>query len=133
MRQLIIIGAGRLGTLLADAAWARGEAVTVIDQHAPALERLGEGFGGRVVQGDACHAEILGAAEPEAARVVCATGQDELNLLLALLARERFGAAWVCARVSDSRKRPLFEAMSVPTLEPNMLAVDAFDWDGGVQ
>jgi trk system potassium uptake protein len=101
--RIIICGAGSTGRHVAEVL---GEVhdVTVIDRHDE--HRVA---GRRFIAGDAADPAVLleaGAADADA--VVATTADDPTNLLIALLAKRRFGVASTVARMNEPAHRWLF-------------------------
>lgn len=120
----LIAGAGRLGVQIADALGDSGYEVTVVDRDD---ERIAEVVGrstGRLVAGDACEPSVLEEAGARVADLlVAATGDDEDNLVISLLAKRQFGVARVAARVNDAENAWLFDQrwgvdIAVPSAAP---------------
>ena len=101
--RIIICGAGATGRHVAEVL---GEVhdVTVIDRRED--RRVA---GRRFVAGDAADpAVLLEAGAPEADALVSTTADDPTNLLIALLAKRRFGVASTVARMNEPAHRWLF-------------------------
>lgn len=104
--RILVCGAGSVGRHVA-AVLADVHDVTVIDRHAPRAVSAGDLHR---LTGDVTDPSVLlhaGAREADA--LVAATGDDETNLLTALLAKHRFGIPWTVARVNDPVHRWLFD------------------------
>ena len=108
--NILIAGAGRLGEQASHLLNAIGHRVTVIDRDARRLEALGAEHLHRVVRADASDAARLEAAgAPTADLLIAATGDDEDNLVIALLAKRQFRVARVMARVNNPDNAWLFD------------------------
>ncbi|WP_442804714.1 potassium channel family protein, partial [Streptomyces luteogriseus] len=108
--NVLIAGAGRLGTQVAQVLAASGNDVTLVDTDEARVDALRGRFGARLVVGDASEAgvqERAGAAHADL--VVAATGRDEDNLVVSLLAKRRFAVPRVVARVNDDENSWLFD------------------------
>jgi len=102
--RIVVCGAGATGGHVARVL-AEVHDVTVVDRE----DRRRPGRGIRFVHGDATDpAVLLRAGVREADVVVCATRDDPANLLIARLAKERFGVHWTVARVANPAHRWLF-------------------------
>jgi trk system potassium uptake protein len=115
----LVIGCGRVGAGVARDLASRGGDVVVLDRDPRALERLGEGFGGRKVVGSALDRRALvraGVEESDAVAVV--TGDDAVNAAVALLARRRFRVPTVVARVYDPRTAVIHQRLGIRAVSP---------------
>ena len=116
--DILIVGAGRVGRMLATQMLALGEDVTVVDQN-PERAELARELGARVVVGDGTDVAVLERAGiGQAKTVVAATASDKDNLLLSQLARTRFGREHVVARVGDPEAVPSFEELGIQVMNP---------------
>nr|CTQ98953.1 Trk system potassium uptake protein TrkA [Kibdelosporangium sp. MJ126-NF4] len=101
------MGAGRLGEQAAHLLAATGHEVTVVDREQHRLDRLGSDY--QLVRGDACEPPVLESAGALRAHLLlAATGEDEDNLVISLLAKRQFGVHRILARVNDSDNAWLF-------------------------
>ncbi|MDA8312332.1 MAG: TrkA family potassium uptake protein [Actinomycetota bacterium] len=107
--NIVVAGAGTVGTQVAVALVDAGNTVTLVDlDPGRAAQLAGRGLG--VVVGDAAVAATLEEAGGLRADVLVAcTGQDPENLVISLLARRRLEFPRVVARVKDERHRWLFD------------------------
>lgn len=108
--RVIVTGGGAVGQHLSADLAARGHEVTLIEQHKSIVEKLREEIPEvKVILGDACEPWVLEDAELSSADVVvAATGDDEDNLVTALLAKQEFGVPRVLARVNHPGNEWLF-------------------------
>ncbi len=117
----IIVGGGKVGANVIRTLVA-GDSEAVIIEASPAkAAALEEQFGSRVVNGDGTEMYVLeraGIARPPEI-VVAVTGDDEDNLIISQLARERYGVKKTIARVNDPRNQEYFDLLGVaPTVCP---------------
>jgi trk system potassium uptake protein TrkA len=108
--RVVITGAGAVGRHLAADLAGRGHQITLIEQQHEHLEIAREWAPNvDLMLGDACEPWVLEKAELRAADVVVAvTGDDEDNLVTALLAKQEFGVPRVLARVNHPANEWLF-------------------------
>ncbi|MFF7795689.1 NAD-binding protein [Streptomyces sp. NPDC007991] len=122
--NVIIAGAGRLGTQIAQVLAAAHNEVTLIDTDDDRIAALEGRIPVRLVAGDACEPALLEHAGALTADLVIATtGDDEDNLVVGLLAKRRFSVPRVAARVNDADDAWLFDArwgvdVAVPAATP---------------
>lgn len=109
--RVTIAGAGNVGRHLAYDLAERGHDVTILEQETSVLERAKAALpaGTSFVLGDACEPWVLEKAELSSADVVvAATGDDEDNLVISLLAKQEHAVPRVVARVNHPKNEWLF-------------------------
>lgn len=107
---VIIAGGGRTGAQLAWILLAQGHEVRLIEERKDVLNRIHKELPTEViVEGSLVVPEVLEAAGIERADVItAATPNDESNLALCYLARERYRVPRTIARVNNPRDAWLF-------------------------
>ncbi|MBI5015675.1 MAG: TrkA family potassium uptake protein [Deltaproteobacteria bacterium] len=107
---VIIVGAGKVGLHLAALLVRQGHAVTVVDPRDEAAAEVSRTApGARTVCGSGTDPATLEAAHVREASVVAAVaGIDEVNLVVASLARLEFGVRRTVGRVNDPANAWLF-------------------------
>jgi trk system potassium uptake protein TrkA len=109
--RIAIAGAGNVGTFVATDLRSRGNDVVLIEQSKDQVERVQHDSGLDVnwVVGDACEIHTLDEAVLSSCEVVvAATGDDEDNLVISLLAKQEFAVPRVIARVNHPDNEWLF-------------------------
>jgi trk system potassium uptake protein len=117
---LLIAGGGKIGANLARTLVRQGKhEMTLIEQRRDRFERLEHEFEHQVLLGDATELFVLeraGIARPPDV-VAALTGDDEDNLIISQLAREKYGVPKVIARVNDPRNQAHFDLLGIsPTV-----------------
>ena len=108
--KILIAGGGRLGEQAAHVLTATGHQVTVIERDKPRIAELGGEHLHGLVHGDACEPSTLEhAGALNTAMLLASTGEDEDNLVIALLAKRQFHVPRVLARVNDPDNTWLFD------------------------
>lgn len=108
--KVLVAGAGRLGAQIAQVLAAAHNDVTLVDLNEDRIAELEGHLPVRLVAGDACEARLLEHAGAHTTDlVIAATGDDEDNLVISLLAKRRFAVARVAARVNDEENTWLFD------------------------
>jgi len=124
--KVAIAGAGNVGRFLAEDLAPSGHAVLLIDSNADLVASLPPIEGVKFIAGDACEVSSLQAAHfDEMDVVVAATGDDEDNLVISLLAKQEFAVPRVIARVNHPKNHWLFNEMwgvDVAVSTPQLLA-----------
>jgi len=117
---ILVAGGGKVGAnfarvLLKD----HKHEVTLIEQRRDRFERLEQEFEHQVQLGDATEIFVLeraGIARPPDV-VAALTGDDEDNLIICQLAKEKYGVEKVIARVNDPRNQAHFDLLGIsPTV-----------------
>lgn len=107
--RVAIAGAGNVGLHVADALARAGHEVLLIEQDQDVVARAATHQGIDWHVGDACEVASLKEAHVEACDVlVAATGDDEDNLVVSLLAKQEFGMPRVIARVNHPKNEWMF-------------------------
>jgi trk system potassium uptake protein TrkA len=117
---ILIAGGGKVGANLARVLLGdRKHEVTLIEQRRDRFERLELEFEHQVLLGDATELYVLeraGIARPPDV-VAALTGDDEDNLIICQLAKEKYGVQNVIARVNDPRNQAHFDLLGIsPTV-----------------
>ena len=103
--EIIILGAGTVGTSIAETLCHCDVSVTLVDRDPAQLSRAGETLDVQALEGDACSAATLFKAGVLGADLCMAvTGRDEVNLVAASVARA-MGAGRTVARIFDPNFR----------------------------
>lgn len=109
MRQVLIVGAGKVGFHLAGMLAASEFRVTVVDRDEAACRRVAQELDAMAICGDGTEIAVLGdAGARKADYVVAATGRDQDNLAVCRIARERYGRGKVLAVVVDPANAELY-------------------------
>ena len=107
--KVAIAGAGSVGTAIASDLHANGHEVLVFEQDPELVERLRPTLDITWVAADACEVSSLDRAGLATVDVVvAATGDDEDNLVISLLAKQEFAVPRVVARVNHPKNQWLF-------------------------
>lgn len=115
--HIVILGCGRVGSLLAQRLDQLGHSVAIVDQDAGAFRRLPPEFAGASVTGVGFDRETLETAGIERAHAFAAVSSgDNSNILAARVARETYGVDRVVARIYDPRRAAIYERLGIPTV-----------------
>ena len=112
--RILIVGGEKLVYFLTRTFTAKGHAVTVINRHREECSRLGRRLKATIVYGDGSDPKILDEAEAAAAdAVVAATPNDQDNLVICQLAREKFKVTRTLALVNDPDNEMVFQELGI--------------------
>ena len=116
---IIVVGGGKVGANLVRSLNGMGHEVTLVEQRRDRFDQLEQEFEHQVVPGDATELfvlELAGITRPPDI-LVAATGDDEDNIIICQLAREKYGVPKVVARVNDPRNQEHFDLLGIsPTV-----------------
>lgn len=99
--NITIIGAGKLGVMLAKTLASENHDITVVDINEDKVEKLAESLDVQGVGGSATHCNVLEEADmKDCDLLICTTPSDEKNILSCLIAR-KMGAKHTIARVRN--------------------------------
>ncbi len=111
---IIVVGGGKVGFYLTKTLLSEGHEVLLIEKEADKSERYLEHFGAVVVNGDGAEAATMAAAGAARADVVIAvTGEDEDNLVISQMAKQKFNVDRTIARVNNPKNEQLFRALGI--------------------
>jgi trk system potassium uptake protein TrkA len=123
--KVVIAGAGNVGSYLAADLLRAGHEVLLIEID-PDVAARGASLGVQWMVRDACEVSALDAAGMSTADVVvAATGDDEDNLVVSLLAKQEFAVPRVVARVNHPKNHWLFNqtwGVDIAVSTPHLLA-----------
>ncbi len=124
--KIVIVGAGRVGSVLAEAYDAAGHEVVVLDLSTRAFDRLPAEFQGKAVRGDGTDEDTLRRAGAADADVFLAlTEGDNRNVMAAQVAAEKLGVARVIAKINDPVRAAAYADLGIATLCRTTLQADA--------
>ncbi len=119
---IIIIGAGKVGWNLGRELLEKGHEVTLIDNDRDRFLTVEQELEHNVQYGDASELWVLERAGISRADLVIAvTGDDEDNMLICQVAKEKYLVERIIARVNNPRNRQWFELLGI---KPNVSATD---------
>ena len=119
---VIVVGAGKVGWNLARELIDKGNEVTLIDNDRNRYLTVEQELEHNVQYGDASELWVLERAGiSRADMVIAVTGDDEDNMLICQVAREKYLVDRIIARVNNPRNKAWFELLGV---KPYVSATD---------
>ncbi len=130
--KTVIVGCGRVGSVLADSFDRAGHEVIIIDTATSAFDRLPGSFRGTAIRGDGTDEDTLRRAGAEDADLFMAmTEGDNRNVMASQLATEALGAKQVIAKINDPLRARAYADLGLATLcRTNLMASAVSDFLG---
>ena len=126
-QYIVVVGCGRLGSILACRLSSHGNSVVVIDPYESSFNNLNSEFSGFQIVGDASELAVLRSAKADKADCLLAvTDKDNVNLMVAQIAKNIFQIPTVLARVFDPAREKIYRDFGIATISPTQLSADAF-------
>lgn len=111
---IVIVGAGKVGFFLAKRLCSGKHTVSIIDKDKAVCEEIAKELEALVVNGDGCQPRILEEAGIQEADVIAAvTGEDEDNLIICQLAKEKFRVRRSVGRINNPDNEHAFSELGV--------------------
>ncbi len=111
---IIVVGGGKIGYYLTKTLLSEGYEVLLIERQPEKAEIISEHFGSMVLAGDGAEAATLATAGAARANVVIAvTGEDEDNLVVCQVAKQKFHVERTIARVNNPKNEQLFRMLGI--------------------
>lgn len=126
--KTLVIGCGRLGSSIANKISKEGKNLLIVDQSRQSFERLSESFSGYTIVGDVTDLDILEEAYISSAKeIIIVTGDDNVNVFLALVARDIYDVPNIYVRLDDPSLTVLIERKNIELILPYQLTFDKFN------
>ncbi|HTY45202.1 MAG TPA: NAD-binding protein [Patescibacteria group bacterium] len=111
---IVIVGAGKVGYFLSKRLVASKHVVSIVDRDRSRCEDIAKQLEVLVVQGDGCDPNILEeAGAPRADVVAAVTGDDEDNLIICQVAKEKFSVQRTVGRVNNPDNEHTFSELGI--------------------
>lgn len=124
----VIIGCGRLGASLANTMSEGNSDVAIMDIDKNSFRKLSSSYGGQFIAGDGMDFADLEEAQISKADVVVAvTNNDNVNIMIAQIAREIYKVKRVIARLYDPERECVYHEFGIDTICPAVLSANQID------
>jgi trk system potassium uptake protein len=129
-KRVIVVGCGRLGSVLAGELAEAGHRVRVIDQNRAALDTLppgpvSDGVITPVLGDGTSEADLLRASIRDVDLFIAATGSDSTNALAAQMAQYLFDVQTAVCRIDEPSRKALYEGLGLVAISATGLASEA--------
>jgi trk system potassium uptake protein TrkA len=120
--KVMIIGCGRVGSVLANRLDEAGHQVVVLDRNQQAFRRLSEKFSGERRVGNGLVEEYVRPVLQEKTDILFVmTDKDNINLMIAQWVKQKFQVDRVIAEVHDSILAGIYKELGLETVSPTDL------------
>ncbi|HEY6058340.1 MAG TPA: TrkA family potassium uptake protein, partial [Candidatus Limnocylindrales bacterium] len=124
--KVVIVGCGRVGSVLADILDRAGHEVIIVDLQTRAFDRLPPTFRGSAIRANGTDEDALRRAGAEGAELFMAlTEGDNRNVMAAQLAAEVLGVSQVITKINDPVRAAAYSDLGLATLCRTNLMADA--------
>jgi trk system potassium uptake protein TrkA len=124
--KIVIVGCGRVGSVLADAFDTGGHEVVILDLSTRAFDRLPPEFRGQAVRGDGTDEDVLRRVGAAGADVFLAlTEGDNRNVMAAQIAAENLGVGRAVAKINDPVRAAAYAELGIATVCRTTMLSDA--------
>jgi trk/ktr system potassium uptake protein len=132
---VLIVGCGRVGSSVARTVLRDGHEVSCLDEDPEAHARLEasmetswEDSGGSFTVGTALEVDaLLSAGIERADAFIAATDGDNTNIVVAQIAKDRYGVPTVIARILDPLRAKWYEEQGMQTVCPTRVAIEMLE------
>jgi trk system potassium uptake protein TrkA len=122
--RVMIIGCGRVGSVLASRLDEEGHQVVVLDRNQQAFRRLSEKFSGERRVGNGLVEEYVRPALKEKTDILFVmTDKDNINLMIGQWVKNKFQVDRVITVVHDSILAGLYKELGLETICPTDLVI----------
>ncbi len=124
--KIVIVGCGRVGSVLAESYDAAGHEVIVLDLSTRAFDRLPGEFRGSAVRGDGTDEDTLRRAGADGADAFLAlTEGDNRNVMAAQVAHEKLRIERVVTKINDPVRAAAYAELGLATVCRTTMLADA--------
>ena len=125
--NIVILGCGRVGAVLATMMDRNGHSVSIIDQSGDAFQRLPNDFSGNLIIGNGVDEDVLiRAGIKEADAFIALTNGDNRNIMASQIAREIFKVQKVMCRIYDPIREQTYRDLGLDTVCPTLMGAQVF-------
>ncbi|MDD5094913.1 MAG: TrkA family potassium uptake protein [Dehalococcoidia bacterium] len=123
--NVVIMGCGRVGAMLAGLMDSQGHQVTILDVDAYSFRRLPSNFGGKALVGNATDHDTLKKAGIEKADVFVAVTQgDNRNVMATQIVKHIFNVPRVVCRIYDPIREEMYRELGLETISPTRMGAE---------
>ncbi len=119
--RVVIFGGGSVGRTLVRLLEGKQYAITIVDENKELCDMLANESGAQVICGDATNPELLDELRlGDVDFVFAVTGNEEVNFLISVYAKQHANAKKVISRASEANYSRLMKRLDVEPLIPEL-------------
>lgn len=125
--NIIVIGCGRLGSTIAGNLSEKNKNLMIVDMDQSSFRKLSASYGGLTKEGDGTDIDLLESINiADADILIASTDEDDVNILIAQIAKVIYKVPDVIARIYDTSKAITCEDFGIHVISPTALSIKAF-------
>lgn len=125
---IIIAGCSRFGANIASILSSKDYEVVIIDIDKSNFRKISRDYSGFKIEGNATDVEVLvEAGIKKADTLVCATNNDNTNIMISEIGKEIFNVENVVSRLYDTEKEIVYKDFDINTIYPTKLTINEFE------
>lgn len=122
--KVVIVGCGRLGSMIASSLYEEGKQIIMIDKDEQAFRKLSASFGGLTIVSDATDCDIFQQLEIDKNTIlIVVTDNDNTNIMISQMAREIYHVNRIVCRLYDPQRECVYDEFHINTICPTYLSV----------
>lgn len=122
--KIVIVGCGRLGSMIASSLYEEGKQIIVIDKDEQSFRKLRDSYGGLTFVSDATDLDIFKQIEiDENTTLIVVTENDNTNIMISQIAREIYHVNHIVCRLYDPQRECVYDEFHINTICPTYLSV----------
>ncbi len=126
--KFLIVGAGKLGSYIANSLSLSGYNVIIIDKNKDKIEYLPITYSGLTLVGDATSVDTLENSNINTCKcIICLTDDDNTNIFIGHLAKVFFEVPNIFIRLNDPKKNILVDNLGIKTISPFISGIEQID------
>lgn len=125
---IIIAGCSRFGANIASILSSKGYEVVIIDINKSNFRKVSRDYSGFKIEGDAIDVDVLiEAGIKNADTLVCATNNDNTNIMISEIGKKIFNVENVVSRLYDTEKEIVYKDFDINIIYPTKLTINEFE------
>lgn len=125
---VVIAGCSRFGANIASILSSKGYEVVIIDIDKSNFRKISKDYSGFKIEGDATDLDVLiEAGIKTAGTLVCATNNDNVNIMISEIGKEIFNVENVVSRLYDTEKEIVYKDFDINIIYPTKLTINEFE------